>query len=147
MLSLTSEYAMRAMVFLAQNSDDVLVPGKTIADGTDIPRKYLSTVLGDLVRAGMLASTPGTKGGFKLTRSPKLIMLHEIMAPFEPPLNNRRECPFGYEECSGENPCAGHNQWLRVRETYSRFLERTSLYDVTFKRRARKRGGSRKRVK
>ncbi len=147
MLSLTSEYALRAMIYLAQHVDDWPIPGRKIAEEANVPRKYLSAILGDLARAGILDSSPGTGGGFRMVRSPKEIRLSEVFAPFEPILAHRRPCPFGHEECSDDDPCAGHDQWKQVRETYSRFLEQTSVFDVTFKRRNRRGSGSLKRKK
>ena len=146
MISRTSEYALLAMICLTRHVDDWPIAGRKIAEEAGIPRKYLSAILGDLVRIGILESSPGTGGGFRIARSPKEIRLSEVFAPFEPILANRRPCPFGKEVCSDDDPCAGHDQWKRVRETYSRFLEQTSVFDVTFKR-GRRASGSRKRTK
>ncbi len=145
MLSLTGEYALRAMVYLTAHAEDWPIPGRRVAEGAGIPRKYLSAILGDLVRGGILASSPGSGGGFRIVRSPKDIRLFEVLAPFEPVLGNRRPCPFGKEECSNDDPCAGHDRWQRVRETYSQFLQETSVFDVSVKRRKRRRSGSCKR--
>ncbi len=142
MLSLTGEYALRAMVYLAEHAEDWPIPGRTVAEDAGIPRKYLSVILGDLVRGGILASSPGAGGGFRMIRSPKDIRLFEVLAPFEPLLGNRRPCPFGKEECSNDDPCAGHDRWQRVKETYSQFLQETSVFDVSVKRRKRRRSGS-----
>lgn len=59
MLSLTSEYGLRAMTHLAKHQADWPVPGKQIAEEAGIPPKYPSMVLGDLVRAGRLEATRG----------------------------------------------------------------------------------------
>lgn len=147
MLSLTAEYALRAMIYLAQHSDECPIPGRRIAAESQIPPNYLATVLGDLVRAGVLQGSPGKGGGFSLARRSRDIRLNEVLASFEPILANRRPCPFGKEVCSDEDPCAAHKQWKRVRETYTRFLERNTVYDVAFLRRTRQKTGSRKRTK
>ena len=51
MLTRTSEYAVLAMIYLAQHTDDWPIAGRKIAEATGIPRKYLAAVLGDLVRS------------------------------------------------------------------------------------------------
>lgn len=135
MLTLTSEYALRATVYITQcttNSDDSRIRGKEIADHTEIPYKYLTRILADLVRAGVLDASRGKKGGFKLTRKPQSILLYEILSPFEPVLGNRRPCPFGNLICSDDEPCAGHDQWKTVRDAYTTFLNHTSIHDVAF---------------
>ena len=65
MLSRTSEYVLRAMAFMAQQVDGWPLPGPRIAEQAGIPRKYLSNILGSLVRAGILESAPGVGGGFR----------------------------------------------------------------------------------
>lgn len=147
MISLTGEYALRALIYLAQHADEWPVPGRTIAKETKIPRKYLSSILGDLVRAGVLDSTPGPGGGFSMVRTPKETMLIEVLAPFEPSLGTQRSCPFGNTMCGGDDPCTGHEHWKEVQEAYSRFLEETSVHGVAFKARGRRATGIRKKRK
>lgn len=130
MLSRTSEYVLRAMTFMAQQVDDWPLPGPRIAEQTGIPRNYLSNILSSLVRAGILESAPGVGGGFRMTRSPKVVLLREVLEPFEPALGPTRPCPFGQEQCNDTSPCAGHERWQRVREAYADFLQHTSVYDI-----------------
>lgn len=147
MISRTSEYALQAVIHLARQVGDWPISGRKIAEETGVPRKYLAAILGDLVRAGVLESSPGIGGGFRLARPAKEIWLTEVFAPFEPILANRRPCPFGQEICSDDDPCAGHDQWKRVRETYQRFLEKNSIHDVAFARRKRRAAKAPKRTK
>jgi Rrf2 family protein len=134
MLSLTAEYALRAMVFLAKNPDSWPVPAPRIAEQVGIPPKYLSTILADLVRAGLLDGTRGKSGGFRMTRSPKQIRLSEVLAPFEPRPTNRRACPFGNVVCDDADPCAGHERWKKVKAAYDRFLQETTVFEVAVRR-------------
>lgn len=134
MLSRTSEYALRAMVCLARHVDDWPVPGKRIADEAGIPPKYLSNILSNLVRAGVLSSSPGIGGGFAMARSPKDVPLDDILKPFESILAPSRPCPFGNEVCSDESPCAGHEGWKHVKEVYAQFLHDTTIHDVSIQR-------------
>ena len=147
MISRTSEYALQAMIHLARHSDDWPIPGREIAEETGIPRKYLAAILGDLVRAGTLESSPGMGGGYRLARPAKDIRLSEVFAPFEPIIANRCPCPFGQEICCDDDPCAGHERWKHVRETYQRFLEKNSIYDVAFMHKKLRAATSPKRTK
>jgi len=133
MLSATSEYAIRALIDLTRHEAEWPIPGPVIAERAGIPQRYLSKILGDLVRAGQLEGSRGKNGGFRMTRSPKDIRLSEVLIHFEPISGNRRECPFGNTECSDLDPCAGHHRWKVIREAYERFLRETSVYDVAFK--------------
>lgn len=143
MLSTTSEHALKAMVYLAQHADEWPIPGRQVAAELAIPRKYLSSILRDLVRAGVLESSPGPGGGFKMVRSADTVRLCEVLAPFEPGLSSEQGCPFGNATCSDDDPCAGHERWRQVKDVFVRFLEETTVRDVAFKR--ARRGGSQRR--
>jgi len=141
MLSRTSEYALRAMIHLAQHEAEWPIPGREIAAESGIPSKYLSKILGDLVRAGVLGSSPGKSGGFSMHKAPKKTTLLEVLAPFEP--FEQRRCPFGNRQCSNEDPCSAHDQWKKVVETKQRFLQMTSVADIAARGRRRPRRRSR----
>ena len=128
MLSLTGEYALRATVYLTQNANRCPIPGREVADETGIPAKYLSNILGDLVRYGVLDSSRGKRGGFRLRRSAQETKLYDVLRPFEP--FDKVRCPFGNDRCNDEKPCLAHTRWMRVVETERRFLCDTSVYDV-----------------
>lgn len=132
MVSLTSEYALRAMVYLARQVDRWPIPGRAIAADTGIPHKYLLSILGAQVRAGVLHSSPGRGGGFSLARPACDIMLVEVLAPVEQSLGHTRSCPFGSGVCNEDDPCPAHGGWKRVREEYARFLEETSVQKAAF---------------
>ena len=131
MFTKTSEYALRAMIWIAQQGPGVTVSGPKIAEHTDVPRKYLSTIMGTLVRGGLLEAAPGRHGGFSLARAAKDISLAEVAGPFEPVLARKHSrCPFGNQECSDAVPCGAHDRWKRVKASYLAFLENTSLHQV-----------------
>ncbi|MCP4249706.1 MAG: Rrf2 family transcriptional regulator [bacterium] len=133
MLSRTSEYALRATIYMAQHLEEQPILGKEIAVETGIPAKYLSKVLGDLVRVGVLTSSRGRGGGFRLVDSPRKLHLHRVLAPFETMAQDR--CPFGNALCSDEDPCIAHDQWKKVVGAQQRFLREVTLHDVAVKSR------------
>lgn len=137
MLSRTSEYALRGLIYLAQHVEECPISGKNIAAEAGIPPKYLSKVLGDLVRAGVLESSRGIGGGFRLSRPAKAISLIEVLTPFEQ--FHLRRCPFGSATCGEDNPCLAHDKWKRVIDAEQRFFCKTSLHDVAIHRSRTKR--------
>ena len=133
MISLTGEYALRAMIFLTRHRDEWPISGPRIAEEAGIPRKYLSAILADLVRAGLLEGTRGKNGGFRISRPAKRICLAEIVLPFELMNSQRRTCPFGNAICNDQDPCGAHERWKGVKAALDRFLEETTLQDVAAK--------------
>ena len=144
MLTRTAEYALRAVIHLAQHHEDWPIPGNQIAKQAGIPAKYLSKVLGDLVRVGVLTSSRGKRGGFAMVRSPKKMRLVDVLRPFEQ--FEIRRCPFGNSECIDRKPCLAHDQWKKVVAAEQEFFRKTTIYDVSIQRRktqTRKKKGSR----
>jgi len=134
MLTLTSEYALRALICLTRREEEWPLSGKELARETGVPAKYLSTILANLTRHGVLSATRGKSGGFRLARPAKDVTLHAVLLPFE--RFDTKRCPFGNVQCSEENPCLGHAGWLKVVEARMRFLRKTTLHDVAVPQRA-----------
>lgn len=135
MLTLTSEYALRALIYLTRHTGDGSVPGRRIAGQAGIPAKYLSKILGDLVRSGILESSPGKTGGFRMICNPKETTLFDILGRFEH--FDRRHCPFGNKECSNKHPCLAHTKWKRVVDAEQSFLRKTTIFEVAISERGR----------
>lgn len=131
MFSRTGEYAVRAVVHLARHEADWPISGPTIARKTDIPPKYLSAILGNLVRTGVLAATRGKRGGFRIAEGADETTLLQVLEPFEGRLlGNDSACPFGLTSCSDDNPCPVHFRWKDLRDAFLAFLQETSIGDV-----------------
>lgn len=133
MISLTGEYALRAMIYLERHRDEWPISSPHIAVEAGIPPKYLSAILADLVRAGLLEGIRGKNGGFRITRPAKRIRLAEVIRSFEPVSVQRRPCPFRNAICNDADPCGAHDRWKGVKDALDRFLGETTLEDVATK--------------
>jgi len=126
LLSVTAQYALRAIVYIAAQDGKRPVLAKEIAAHTGVPTHYLSRILRDTVRAGLLESTRGVGGGFRLSRPANRIRLHEVLAPFDDILDRSR-CPFGQPRCNDDHPCGFHRHWKPIRIAYCNMLENITL--------------------
>lgn len=130
MFSNTSQYALRALAFIASKYDSGAVLGRTIAQETGIPPNYLSKILVGLNNAGVVSAARGTGGGYALTAPPESITLDQIVAVFDRDVVNP-SCLLGYSRpCTDENACSAHFVWKEKRECLVRFLHGTSLADI-----------------
>ncbi|MFH9420851.1 RrF2 family transcriptional regulator [Streptomyces sp. NPDC017529] len=77
------EWALHCCVTLAWVGDDRPVPTARLAASFDLPPAYLNKRLQALARAGVLTSTPGARGGFRLARPPERITLMDVVAAIE----------------------------------------------------------------
>ncbi len=132
MLSQTGEYALRAVAFIAQHAEKAPVPARHIATEAAVPHEYLQKLLTELVRDGVLASTRGIGGGFRLGKPAEQLRLVDVIAPFDD-VTQRTQCPFGNPKCGEENPCPVHDRWSDVVSTYRGFLESTTVADLVRK--------------
>jgi len=132
MLTQRSRYALRAMLLIANEpADGPPVPMSRIADEAKVPRKFLEVILSDLRNAGMVDSTRGKFGGFKLARKPHLISFGEIIRVIEGPLALvpcvSRTAYKRCKDCHDEAACEIRLAMLRVRDETARILDGTSL--------------------
>jgi Rrf2 family protein len=97
LISQTAEYALRASVHLAKQAEtneklSLTVP--EIAAATKVPSGYLSKVLQQLTRAGLISSQRGIGGGFKLARTAEAISILDVVQAVDS-LGRIHECPLG----------------------------------------------------
>lgn len=107
MISQTTEYALRAVVWLAANPEKPLTAHQ-IAEATRVPAGYLAKVLQGLSRAGLLNSQRGLGGGFTLARAPTAMTMWDVVQAVDP-LKRISDCPLGFEAHAGAL-CLLHQQ-------------------------------------
>lgn len=105
MISQTTEYALRAVVWLAGQGDHS-ASTSAIAQATQVPSHYLSKVLQGLSRAGLVYSRPGRTGGVRLARDPATMTVLEVVEAVDP-IRRIHECPLGIH---GTNLCPLHRR-------------------------------------
>jgi Rrf2 family protein len=130
MLSQTSEYALRATIYIADKAHDRLVPVGEIAAALEVPANYLSKILHLLARDGVLASVRGPHGGFQLGMPPDRLPLARVVGLFDNVVTERRRCLLGRPECSDVNPCGAHHRWKSVAADVQKFFKETTVADV-----------------
>lgn len=134
MLTQTSEYALRAMVYMARKGEDRYSGVREIAKATEVPSNYLAKILQQLAKAGVLESQKGFGGGFRVARPLSKINLLAIVDPLEN-ISRFHRCVLGQRECNDEMACPLHDAWKRICREYLGSLENTTLQDIAdFKR-------------
>jgi Rrf2 family protein len=130
MLSQTAVYALRASLTLADMHDSGPVTVDDISSRLGVPRNYLSKILHTLARGGVLTSTRGPGGGFRLARPAADLTLSEIVRHFDE-VPEDAGCLLGREKCSDADPCPAHERWKDVAVAVHKFFNETTLADVS----------------
>ena len=100
MLSRTTEYALRAAIFLASAGDENIT-AQTVAAGTKVPEGYMSKVLNTLARAKIVRSQRGPLGGFSLSIAATDLTMLRVVEAVEP-LPRVDSCPLQLGEHASE---------------------------------------------
>jgi len=128
MLSTTSEYALRALAHLARQPNGDAVLGRDLAHAAEIPANYLSKVLLTLRNAGLVDTTRGSGGGYRLRRPATEIYLIDVVELFEEISREKPTCFLGRTKpCSDSTPCTAHKAWRDLQAAYLGFLVSTPL--------------------
>ena len=127
MFSLTVEYALRAVVFLAGKPDEARTSGQ-IAAVTQVPPAYLSKVLKGLSEAGVLTSQRGIGGGFMLAKSPEKLTILEVVDAVDP-IRRIRTCPLGIST-HGVRLCPLHRRVDDALASVQKAFASTTLAEV-----------------
>ena len=127
MLSTTSQYALRALSYLAALSGEPVL-GRDLADSVEIPANYLQKVLLTLRNAGLVTTARGSGGGYRLGKPPEQIHLMDVVELFEEISRTRPPCFLGRTRtCSESTPCTAHSAWRDLQAAYLQFLLSTPL--------------------
>jgi Rrf2 family protein len=123
----TTEYALRAVLFIAERHPHPLRV-HDVAEMVNAPENYLSKTLHQLTRAGVLVSTRGRLGGFRLAMEPSELTLERVIAVFNH--HGPQRCLLGHGACGQSPRCTVHARWKPVAQTLREFFGSTTIADL-----------------
>jgi Rrf2 family protein len=132
-LSHTAEYALRTVLFIAQRPGEAPASVDEIAAALSLPRNYLSKTLHRLAREGILTSTRGKGGGFRLAVAPGKLKLIRVVQLFDR-IGDGRQCLLGRAVCSDAHACEAHASWKAVAAQVANFFADTTVADLLAER-------------
>ena len=134
MLAQRTRYALRSLLYLAEEQDGAPVQLARIAETQRVPPKYLELIMLDLKKAGLVRSTRGPKGGYRLARAPAEISFGEIVRVMEGPIALVSCASVNFYEpcgdCRDEASCAIRKAFAILRDQTTNFLDRVSLNEA-----------------
>lgn len=130
-LSSRTRYGIRALMELACNRNAVSLPISSISSRQDIPRPYLEQILHSLNRAGIVESTRGPAGGYRLKKAPSAITLADIIEVLEP----ARSALFCLGEsdkglCRKPHDCFSHFLCSEIDSHFKKTLNKVTLSHI-----------------
>ena len=132
MISTKGKYALQTMLDLAKQAadggDDVYVSLKAIAERQDISVKYLEAIVSMLNKGGLVKSTRGKDGGYRLARAAREITVAEVMAMTEgslAPVSCLDTCAEG--KCSHLGTCLTLPMWQHLDKIIDDYLSGVTI--------------------
>ncbi len=136
LFSTKAEYGVRLMVELGRAPGSAPVALSAVADAERLPLSYLEHLVAKLRKAGLVTSTRGAHGGYRLARAADEITLDVVVEALEgqiAPMECFHESPEGRVLCSHETDdhgCATRLLWMRVQGGVTKALAGTTLAEL-----------------
>ena len=129
LFSRQSEYAIRALTFLALQPAGKLAGGRAISEAEGIPMPFLWKILHSLTKRRLIRSFKGLHGGYELALPASSITLSMIIGATDS-LEFTGSCVLGLPQCDEEHACPLHEAWKDLRGKVIAMLEHNSLADL-----------------
>ncbi len=133
MLSKKSQYAFKALTYLAAKYSEGPVLISEISKKKKIPLKFLENILLELKKAGILDSKKGKGGGYFLKKDPSKVKVAQVIRLVNGPIA-MLPCVslYFYERCKNcdEKHCGLHEMMIEVRDASLNILENRTLRDL-----------------
>jgi len=131
MFSKACEYAIRAVIFIANKSyEGERCTLAEISKGIDSPVAFTGKILQKLSRGGIVDSKKGPHGGFEVSaRKINRTTLAEIINLMDCS-NIFNHCVLGLDQCSDSRPCPVHHKYIPIRNEIIEFVHKTYLKEI-----------------
>jgi len=125
-LTRAADYAVRVMIHLAGLPPSTRASRAELAAAAECPEQFLSKVLQNLTRAGLVLSHRGNTGGFELPGMHRSATLLEVVEAIEGPMR-LNICLTSDRACSRQEWCPAHDVWVGAQSAVAQVLRQTTI--------------------
>lgn len=126
-ISTKGKYGLRAMIDLAQYSEQEAVSISSVAQRQKISESYLEQLVAKLKKAGLVISTRGAAGGYRLARPAAGISVGDVLRALEGDVRAVICTAQTEEGCEGEELCVTKYVWQRINESIEKTVDEMML--------------------
>jgi len=131
-LSNSSKYAIRILSYMATEQEHKLLNATQLAQALQIPYKFLTKIMTEIVKSGIVTSIRGRDGGYKFKKPTSKIIINEILDIFHDSIKDE-QCVLGIGFCNGICKCSLHDQWMEPKLLMQKMFRESSLEDIAGK--------------
>jgi len=128
-LTRAADYAVRVMIHMAGLPPGTRTSRTELANAAGCPDQFLSKVLQDLTRAGLVVSHRGNTGGFELPTVRGAASVLEVVEAVEGPLR-LNVCLTHDHACERQQWCPAHTMWAKAQEALTGVLRNTTISEL-----------------
>jgi Rrf2 family protein len=128
-LSKSSQYAIRILAYMADHQDSKLLNATDLSKILNIPYKFLTKIMTELVKSELILSTRGRDGGYSFAKPPSQIIVSEILNLFHDEIKDE-QCVLGIGFCNTECKCALHDQWMEPKRLIQKIFRESTLEHI-----------------
>ena len=124
-----SDYGIRSVLYLARQPFKKISFVNEISEDYKIPRSFLAKILQKLVKAKIVRSYRGVKGGFSLAKQARDITALDVLEAIEGKLS-LNICVLDKKNCNFSKHCPTHFLWLNVQTKVVEMLKKSNFEDL-----------------
>jgi len=128
-LSNTSKYTIRILAYMVNHKDSPLISAKELSDKLEIPYKFLTKIMRELVSVGFIESIRGREGGYKFLRKASEITIGDVLALFNDAIKDEA-CILGIDSCNAKQKCALHDKWIKSKVQLQKMFKESTIESI-----------------
>jgi Rrf2 family protein len=125
-LTRAADYAIRVMIHLAGLPPESRASRAELAVAAECPEQFLSKVLQNLTRAGLVLSHRGNTGGFELPNNHRTATLLDVVEAIEGPMR-LNICLNSDRCCTRQEWCPAHDVWVNAQAAIAEVLRSATI--------------------
>jgi Rrf2 family protein len=117
---------------MALHQEEKLLNASNLSEILQIPYKFLTKIMTDLVKADIIVSLRGREGGYAFAKPPSQIVISEILDIFNDSIKDET-CVLGIGFCDSVCKCALHDQWMEPKLLMQKIFRESTLETIAGK--------------
>lgn len=130
MISTRGRYALRVVIYLAENATENYIPMKDVASSQNISLKYLEQIIPILTKNGILEAVHGKGGGYKFIKDPSKTKAWDVLVLTENDLVPVACLADDAPPCEKLNQCKTIGLWRELNDAVKNCLQNVSITDL-----------------
>ncbi len=126
MLALSTKYALKALLFLAEKRSDEFMLVRTLSEEAQVPGPYLSKIIKQLAAKELVETRRGILGGVRFRKTGSSITFYDVCVALDDPIVSQA-CFLTKHPCSTKDTCVMHSHWSRIKREVAKFLQESKI--------------------